>query len=120
MLKIEVMEGTGLEPTPRMLRIPGLGVSESRLNPYVMLDVTEKTDRGLVTRHVDKTVAVRGELDFWNFWNYFSLFIFSLFKSFVKNSKNNFPNYEFFGILKNFWVKILNYGIWKKKSRKQP
>ena len=62
MVKIEIVEGTNLEPTPRMKRIPAFGVSESRLNPYVMIDVTEKSDGArMVSRHIDKTVSVRGK-----------------------------------------------------------
>ena len=60
MVKVEVVEGTDLEPTPRMKRIPAF--VPSRLNPYVMIDVTERTDGNrVVSRHIDKTVSVRGE-----------------------------------------------------------
>lgn len=59
MVKVEVVEGTNLEPTPRMKRIPAF--VPSRLNPYVMIDVTERSDGNrVVSRHIDKTVSVRG------------------------------------------------------------
>ena len=63
MIKVEVVEGTNLEPTPRMKRIPAF--VPSRLNPYVMIDVMEKSEQSrMVSRHIDKTVSVRGKLFF--------------------------------------------------------
>jgi len=74
MVKVEVVEGTDLEPTPRMKRIPAF--VPSRLNPYVMIDVTERTDGNrVVSRHIDKTVSVRGNNPKWHYNNKFDLLV---------------------------------------------
>jgi len=63
-----VCEAQELEPTPKMTRLPLF--SSNLLNPYVMVDVREKSGKREKSRkesesaghprHLDRTVAIRG------------------------------------------------------------
>jgi len=76
-IKIEVVEGNDLEPTPKMLRFDSFAIGTEKLNPYVMIDIKERNSRQVVMKHIDRTLTppVKGNNPRWCYNNKFDVMV---------------------------------------------
>lgn len=74
LVKLTVQEASELHPTPRMTRMgQKVDLMQVKLNTYVSIDVDENTKTGSnQQRHINRTVAVKGNSPRWCYNNKFS------------------------------------------------